>query len=155
MAKLITTADFAQLSDKARASERGRTNLNWHPTPEAAVQRLFLAFEPNTYIRPHRHPQPHKWELFVLLQGELEQLLFDDNGTVIQRQRLAADGVRAVEIPSNTWHSYICLQPGSIALEIKEGAYIPADSADFAPWSPAEGSAEVARFLHELCSGHR
>lgn len=150
MLKLITTADFEKLSQQAAASERLRTNLNWHATPEAAVQRLFLAFEPDTYVRPHRHPQAHKWELFVLLQGEIEQLLFDDDGHISERHRMAANAVRAIEIPSNTWHSYISLRPGSIALEIKEGAYIPASAGDFAPWSPAEGTPEAAEYLHRL-----
>ena len=72
-----------ELVTTAQGSDRLRTNLNIHESADADVQRLFLAFEPGTYVRPHRHPQAHKWELFIVLEGELDLLLFNNQGEIV------------------------------------------------------------------------
>lgn len=152
MVKKYTAETFDELSEVAKASDRLRTNLNIHESPDAAVQRLFLAFEPGTYIRPHRHSQAHKWELFILLQGELDVLLFDDSGEIIERIPLSAGSTRVVEIPANTWHSYVSKKPGTLALEIKQGAYLPSPEEDFLSMAPAENTPEVADYLRWMKS---
>ncbi|GDY24647.1 hypothetical protein AHAT_05370 [Agarivorans sp. Toyoura001] len=139
MLKIISTKDFANFSDNAKAAPRQRSHHNLHDTLDANVQRLFIATEPNTYMRPHRHSEAHKWELFLVLQGQLDLLIFNDEGELIQRHSLSPDTNRAIEIPPKTWHGYACMQPGTVGLEIKEGAYVPTPNDDFAPWSPAEG----------------
>ena len=122
MIKTFTADQLGELSTTAASLPRQRSNLNIHASHDAEVQRLFLAFEPNTYVRPHKHPQAHKWELFVLLKGDIGLLTFDDGGAVSHCLRLNPRACLAAEIPANTWHSYISLAPGSIGLEIKEGA---------------------------------
>lgn len=136
-----------QLVVSAKDSNRLRTNLNIHESADASVQRLFLVFEPGTYIRPHRHPQAHKWELLVILEGELELLIFNDSGEVVEKIKMSSTTNRAVELPPNTWHSYISKQSGTLALEIKEGVYLPTPEEDFLPTSPAEQTDEVTAYL--------
>lgn len=148
--KIYSADTLAALSRQAIASQRLRCNLNIHEQLSDEVQRLFLAFEPDTYIRPHRHPQAHKWELLVLLQGALELLIFNDNGEITQRTPLSSTTNLAVEIPANSWHSYISLSSGSLALEIKQGAYIAPDPQDFAAWAPAENTPAAADYLAQL-----
>lgn len=152
MIKKYTAEALDDLSDVAKASERLRTNLNIHESSGAAVQRLFLAFEPGTYIRPHRHPQAHKWELFILLQGELDVLLFDDSGEIVERIPLSTEATRVIEIPPNTWHSYVSKKSGTLALEIKEGAYLPSPEEDFLSMAPAENTSQVAAYLQWMKS---
>ena len=55
--KTITAAALDELSGKAVAAERRRAHLNVHASLDANVQRLFIATEPDTYMRPHRHPE--------------------------------------------------------------------------------------------------
>lgn len=117
------------------------------------MQRLFIATEPDTYIRPHRHPETHKWEFLIVLTGELDVLIFNDAGEMCQRQTLKPDAVRAIEIPPNTWHSYVCKTPATIALEIKEGAYIATTEHNFAPWAPAENSDGCEQYLQWMRVG--
>lgn len=146
MLKKYSSEKLNELSLIAKGSERLRTNLNIHETPDASVQRLFLAFEPGTYIRPHRHPESHKWELFIILQGELDLLIFNDAGEIVDSVTLSDTATRAVEIPPNTWHSYVSKQSGTLAIEIKEGAYLPTSEHDFLPSSPSENTAEVSAY---------
>lgn len=147
MIKTITADDLNVLAGKAAQATRLRAHLNVHETLDAPVQRLFIATQPATYMRPHRHAEAHKWEFFVVLEGQLDLLIFDATGRVMQRTPMSRIATRAVEIPPNTWHAYVCMQPGSLALEVKQGAYLPTPEADFAPWAPAENTAAATDYL--------
>ena len=145
--KTYTTEDFAALSGTAAGAERLRSSLNVHESLDAKVQRLFIATQPGTYIRPHRHPEQHKWEFFAVLRGRIDLLVFSDAGDLQRRLALSAETTPAVEIPAGTFHAYVCMRPGTVALEVKEGAYIPTTEPDFAPWAPAERSAGAVAYL--------
>jgi cupin fold WbuC family metalloprotein len=142
--KRITKDVLDGLSAEAAASPRKRAHHSIHPVLEDPVQRLCVAIEPGTYIRPHRHADPLTWEVFIMLRGSAVFLAFDDSGEVIKRIDLAAGGpVHAIEIPAGTWHSIASLEPGSVFFEVKQGPYkAPLGGA----WAPAEGGAECARF---------
>ncbi|MGY5452404.1 WbuC family cupin fold metalloprotein [Agarivorans sp. MS3-6] len=146
MLKIISDKDFSTFSDNAKAAPRQRSHHNVHDSLDANVQRLFIATEPDTYMRPHRHSEAHKWELFLVLKGQLDLLIFNDEGQLTQRHSLSPATNRAIEIPPNTWHGYACMQTGTVGLEIKEGAYVPTPKEDFAPWSPAEGDEEADQY---------
>jgi cupin fold WbuC family metalloprotein len=145
--RTFSVEDLSALSASAAAAERLRANLNVHESTDASVQRLFIATEPGTYMRPHRHPEGHKWEFFVVLRGRLDLLVFGAAGELRQRVVLSPETTPATEIPPGTFHAYVCMQTGTVALEVKQGAYIPTSEADFAPWAPPERSAEAAAYV--------
>ena len=68
---------------KAANAERRRAHLNVHETLDANVQRLFIAIEPDTYMRPHRHQEAHKWEFFLVLTGAIDLLIFDGEADAV------------------------------------------------------------------------
>ena len=146
--KVIDTSMLSGLTDAAQSAARKRTNLNFHQSSDEAVQRLLIAMEPGSYVRPHRHLDARKWELFIVLQGELVALFFDDLGRVEQRLQLSSSGsVRGFEIPPGVWHCTVALAPGTVFAEVKQGPYVPTCDKDFAAWAPPEGDARCARFL--------
>ena len=131
---------------KAGMSPRKRAHHNLHPVLEDPVQRLCVAIEPGTYIRPHRHADPLTWEVFLMLRGSAVYLSFDDSGRVSERIVLAAAGpVHAIEIPAGTWHSVASLEPGSVFFEVKQGPYKAPLAGNSAAWAPAEGDPECER----------
>jgi cupin fold WbuC family metalloprotein len=135
------------LTAKAIASPRKRAHHNLHDVLEDPVQRLCVAIEPGTYIRPHRHADPMTWEVFLMLSGSAVFLTFDESGRVTGRIDLSARGpVHAIEIPEGTWHSIASLEPRSVFLEVKKGPYKAPLAENSAAWAPAEGDAECARF---------
>lgn len=150
MIKTYSAEALRDLTRRATETARRRAHLNVHDTLDAPVQRLFIALEPDTYVRPHRHSQPDKWELFVVLDGALDVLIFDAQGGVARCIPLSAVAHRAVEIAPNTWHSLICRQAGTLAFEVKQGPYTPTDDKDFAPWAPDERSTDAAAYLQRL-----
>ncbi len=146
--RLLDASAIAATAATARDGGRGRANYNLHHTLADPVQRFLNVFQPSSYVRPHRHEE-FRWELFLLLEGEAAALVFDEAGNVVEHARLQRGGTRAVEIPGGVWHSLLALAPDTQLFEIKIGPYRPLSDKDFAPWAPAETTAESAAILSE------
>ena len=140
--KQLTESILDDLGQQAKASARLRMNRNLHEKLEDPVQRLAIAMEPDTFVRPHRHPQT--WELLTALRGRFVVLLFDDHGVVTSRTVLGED-CRVIEFPANTWHAVLSLDSGGVIFEVKQGAYQPLTEADFAPWGGSGDASDAAR----------
>lgn len=150
MINTVTQDDFNALVKKASQVERKRAHFNLHETSNANVQRLLMAMEPETYICPHRHIESHKWEMVMLLSGEIDVLIFNDEGELLSRIHMSSTATRVIQLPANTWHSYVGQQTETLALEIKEGPYIAQTDKEFAPWAPIENTQEAVVFLERL-----
>lgn len=152
------TADFIKtISDKAKHSERKRANHNFHSTGEDPINRMINAVEPDAYFPPHKHETLEKREIFIILEGKVAVVEFDEEGKVKDHMILDADsGNFGVEIPVNSWHTIIPLE-SSVLYEIKDGPYDPSSDKKFAEWAPREdeeGGLEFAeKILKELNKG--
>lgn len=133
----IKREEINDLVQSAGSSPRKRMNLNIHQSLDARVQRFFNAMEPDTYVRPHRHVQEGRFEMFLCIRGKGAALTFDDRGKVVDSVIISPDGDSiGIEIPPNSWHTILCLSPGTVFFELKEGPYTAIDDKDFAPWAP-------------------
>lgn len=139
--KQISTALLDQLGQQAQQSPRLRANHNLHPQLDDPIQRLAIAMQPDTYVRPHRHP--HTWELLYPLRGRFVVLYFDDSGTVTDRTVLG-EGAAVVENPAGQWHAVLSLDSGGVIFEVKHGPYTAIAEQDYAPWSPAADTPAAA-----------
>ena len=148
---IIDNTMLSALSSKAKEYARRRLNLNFHTKDEDNLQRLLNAIEPDTYIQPHKHDEPDKREVFIILTGKAAILCFDDFGGVTQHTILSRDkGVFAVEIPPKTWHTLVSLEEGTVLYELKDGPYDVKNDKQFAPWAPAEGDVLCKTFLNKI-----
>jgi cupin fold WbuC family metalloprotein len=139
--KQLDAESLQALCAQAADSPRQRAHLLWHADHGDAVQRLVMAMQPGTYVRPHRHANPDKWETLLALRGRVALITFDDAGRVTERIELAPQtGLRAVELPAATWHTLVALERDSVLFEVKPGPYAP---QEFAEWAPAEGDASA------------
>ena len=57
------------LNSIAEGSSRKRINHNFHKESSDLLQRMLNAMEPGTYIQPHKHENPEKREVFLILNG--------------------------------------------------------------------------------------
>ena len=145
--KLLKNEDIKELQIKAAKSARKRGHHVLNPAPDDPIQRLCVAIDRGSYIRPHRHAEESKWELFIVLQGSASVLTFDDEGRITEKIELSSKGkAQAVEIPGNTWHTLAAQENGTILFEIKPGPYAPLHEHDFAPWAPMEGTDRAVIF---------
>ncbi len=137
--KQLNDSLLDDLADKAKRSPRLRANYNLHEELADPIQRLAIAMEPDTYVRPHRHV--HTWEMLTPLRGRFVVLIFDDAGVVTERTVLGEE-CRVIEFPANTWHAVLSLDSGGVIFEVKRGPYVAQTAAEFAAWGPeSEGAA--------------
>ncbi len=150
--KKIDSETLAGLVESARQSPRGRSHLNMHPQLDDPIQRLLVAVEPDSYIRPHRHSQSGKWEWVSVLHGSFYIFIFDDKGRILDKHLLRAQGsgTKIIELPPGCWHSLLSLETGSVFFEMKPGPYTPAEEKDFAVWAPKEQAEAVPMFIDWL-----
>ena len=150
--KLLTDELLDRVVLEARENPRLRKNYNFHDDHADPVNRMLNALEPGTYLPPHRHQDPDKTEIYLVLRGRLEALLFDDQGEVTRRIQMGpGTPVHAIEIPPRTWHTILVQEPGTVIYEIKEGPYVPLSPVHLAPWAPsAEDKEEVLRYMQAL-----
>ncbi|GAB3627110.1 protein WbuC [Pandoraea terrae] len=142
--KTLTYAQLDALTQQAETSPRLRMNQNLHEALDEPIQRLAIAMEPATYIRPHWHR--HTWELLSTLRGRFVVLTFDADGVVSQRAVLGEDAP-VLESPQNVHHMVVSLDPGAVIFEVKHGPYRPFVEADYADWSPAADTPEAAALM--------
>lgn len=147
----ITDELLKDVSNRAKASERKRANHNLHKSSEDSVQRFLNAIEPDTYVRPHKHENPGKTEILIILRGRALILELDENGRIHDHIILdPSSGNRGVEIPPDTWHSFMSLQKGTVLYEIKAGPFVKETDKVFAEWSPEEGTQEAHEFNKKI-----
>ena len=148
--KLVTDALLDELAVAAIASPRRRAHRELHEGGAAdPLQRFLVVARADSFFAPHRHHT--RAELCTMLRGTAEFLTFDDEGRVLQRQRVGTGaGAMACEMPPRTWHTVIPRSDVVAFLEVKLGPYDAKTAKEFAPWSPAESDAGAVRLREWL-----
>lgn len=152
---MVTKIDKEVLNcviQQAKSAPRKRKNYNFHETFDDPINRMLNAVEPGSYVQPHKHEDPDKREVFLLLKGRMAVVFFDNNGNVNDHIILDNKENFGVEIPPSTWHTIIALETGTIVYEIKDGPYSVSDDKNFANWAPKEGDKNCHDYLNELIS---
>jgi cupin fold WbuC family metalloprotein len=148
MQKIVSEKLLDELHRKATDSPRKRMNHNFHDDLADPINRMLNSFEPGTYIQPHKHEDPDKREVFILLKGRLLVVFFNNAGIPTEFILLDRDLENyAVEIPAGTWHTVISLESGSVVYEVKDGPYLPLSDKNFASWAPREGEPGCDEYL--------
>jgi cupin fold WbuC family metalloprotein len=151
MLKIVTPKLLNELSKNAATSPRKRLNHNFHEDLADPINRMLNAFEPGTYIQPHKHENPDKREVFIVLRGSLILVIFDDSGNPVDFVLLDPEkGNYAVEVPPGFWHSVISLEKRTVVYEIKDGPYSQISDKNFASWAPKEGDSGCGDYLMQL-----
>jgi len=119
---VINNKIFDELSALAQANPRLRQSFDLRNSSEDGSQRMLNALEPGTIMPIHRHHASS--ETVVILRGKICWIFYDDNGVETERVTLDANGdLRMLNVERNRWHSLVCLEPGSVLYESKDGAY--------------------------------
>lgn len=148
--QLITPALLDELTERALASARRRTNHNFHQSYAENPNRFLNVMVRDTYFTPHRHSDPPKSESFIVLRGQILFITFDEQGGVRTVARLSPEGNYGIDIAPGIWHSIIVESETAVCFEVKPGPYAPAHDKDFAPWAPREGEPGCAEYAARL-----
>src|SRR5246127_1899003 len=118
---------IAGMALEAAKNERKRVHLLLHSGHDDQVQRLVIAMQPGTYVRPHHHSL--QWEMLILLKGGGEVLRFSEDGKLLGRIGMNG-GAPVVQIPIGAWHGFVVREPDTAVMEVKPGPYRPNEFAD-------------------------
>ena len=147
--KIINKSLLNTVTSEAQLSPRLRKTYNFHTSQSDPIQRFINAFEPGTYVTPHLHKNSR--EVFIILSGKIAFVIFDENGSIIDRIILDKNSDNyGLEIQPNTWHTVIPLDTNTVCYEIKDGPYNIDTDKTFASWAPMENTKGTNEFLHEL-----
>jgi cupin fold WbuC family metalloprotein len=142
---------LAPVLEKAAIVERKRTNYNFHKFAGDTLQRMLNVLNTGTYLRPHKHVNPDKREAFVILEGKVAVIEFEELGMPSQCVVLdPRNKVYGCEIEPGKWHGLVCLEDNTVLYEVKDGPYIVETDKVFAPWSPEEGSVGAQDYIQKL-----
>lgn len=132
----IKKEDMARLKKEALKSSTRRARLCLHKSHDDKVHEMVIAFCRDSYTQPHRHLK--KSESFHIIEGEMEVLLFDNEGKVIRRIKMGPVGSSLTffyRLSINLWHTVIPLTEFVIIHETTSGPFIERQN-EFADWSP-------------------
>ena len=147
----IDRALIDRLLEQARRSPRLRKNFNFHDRAGHPCQRLINALLPDAYIQPHRHLDPNKEEMLLILRGSLGLVFFDDAGKVDRKLVIEEGGEHiAVNIPAGMFHTAVALHRGAVVFEAKAGPYEPHTTQEKAGFAPDENAPHAAAYLERL-----
>lgn len=148
---LLTEARIQRALEASRESDRKRVIAPFHKNDEDPLHRMFNAMQPETYVRPHRHFEVPKCEVFLVLRGALDLVVFDQQGVITFACALRAGSEQfGADLAAGLFHCVIVREPDTLMYEVKPGPYAPASDKDFAPWAPAEGEPGVPAFRAQL-----
>ena len=93
-------------------------------------QRMLNAIEPGSVVPIHRHQKTS--ETVVVLRGRVVEEYYDDLERICcATYELSAGGpICALNIPAGQWHTLRALEPGTVIVEFKDGAYEPVGAED-------------------------
>lgn len=129
--KVIGKEILRQVHAEAQESPRLRMNYNLHESLDETVHKMINSLQPGTILPIHRHLHPAKKETFVLLEGAVEILRYNDRKEVIERHLLSRESGNLIcEILPDEWHSLQVIAANTAILEIKKGPYLPFQEID-------------------------
>jgi cupin fold WbuC family metalloprotein len=146
----VSAEDVAQVKAKGTTNARKRARLCAHPGPDDRLHEMLIVLDRGTYIRPHRHGS--KAESFHIIEGELDVVVFHDDGTVREVVRMGPYGSGKAffyRIMEPCYHSVLIHTPFALFHETTNGPFNRTDT-EFAPWSPAEGEPGVVAFVERM-----
>ena len=137
----ISSLDIQAVIEQAGKSPTGRAqlSLSGELKEREPLQAIINAGQPESYMRPHKHENPDKTEIVVILQGKVALVYFNDQGQIYQAEILEVNGsTRVVRTLPRVWHTTVFLREDSIVLSAIQGPYDEGTHKQLAPWAPAE-----------------
>jgi len=139
-----------KILQKARKSPRKRAIHCFHD-PHDTLQRMINAGLSDSYVRPHKHENPDKLEIFYIVKGIAAIVIFGDDGKITESVTLDENGpVKVAEIPPRIWHCFVIISSEAVLYEVIEGKYDQETHKKFASWAPEEDSEESKKYPDDL-----
>lgn len=125
-----------KLLNEAKTNKKLRSRYCFHESLSDNPQQMVIVILKGSYIRPHKHPES-KSEIYHLIRGEMQVDIFDESGTV-KEKNILNQANPIIRIPPNTWHSPKSLSNYSVYHEIYPGSFSKDIDVKYAKWAKEE-----------------
>ncbi len=145
----LAAIDVERVRERGIRAPRKRARICAHPSTSDALHEMIICLTRGTYIRPHRHAG--KSESFHMIEGELDVVLFEDDGAIREVIRMGPYQSRRTffyRLMEPCFHTVLVRTPQAIFHETTNGPF-EAAATEFAPWAPPDGD-EAGEFQHRL-----
>jgi cupin fold WbuC family metalloprotein len=148
---VVDDDDVVALKRGAEENARRRIRLCAHQSVDDRVHEMLIVHSRDTYVRPHKHIG--KSESFHVVEGDVDVVVFDDDGgvhEVIRMGAFASGRPFYYRIAGPLFHTLLIRSDVLVFHETTSGPFRRADTL-FAPWAPEDGdSAAVRQYIAEL-----
>ena len=126
------------LRREVAGSGKGRVRINVHPDNADLLHEMIIAILPDSYIRPHKHPG--KSEAFHVVYGEVDIVVFEDDGSIREIVSLGAGGGGKAfyyRMSQPYFHTLLIRSDILVVHEITNGPFVK-DGTVFGAFAPGE-----------------
>ena len=143
--------EIAFLKRQAQMSPRKRARICAHKSNSDPLHEMLIAISSDSYIHPHRHI--NKSESFHILDGEVDVVVFDNDGNIEDVIQLGAKGSGRnfyYRLSESAFHTLLIRPDVLVVHEVTNGPFAT-DGTVLAPFAPKEDQAEaVQTYMQDL-----
>ena len=146
----LSKKDLDDLCYYASLNTSKKSRICSHQNTSDQLHEMFIFHQKNYYVRPHKHY--NKAESILILKGNADLILFNDNGDVddvIALDELSSGNTFYHRIDLPIFHSLVIKSENLIFYEATSGP-LKMENTEFAKWSPQIKSKNVNNFMYNL-----
>jgi cupin fold WbuC family metalloprotein len=146
----LRLAEIQELTRLAALNPRHRVRLCAHRSPKDPLHEMFIVHMRDCYVRPHKHLG--KVESMVVLEGEVDVVLFNDDGSICRIISMGTQSSGKVfyqRLAEPIYHTLLIRSEFLVFHEITEGPFLR-ESTIFPEWAPIEPNVASDIFLARL-----
>jgi cupin fold WbuC family metalloprotein len=133
------------LKRQAAANPRGRARICAHKSNQDPLHEMVIAITAQSYIHPHRHVG--KSESFHIVEGEVDIVVFDEGGGIVDIIGLGAIGSGRkfyYRLSENWFHTLLVRTDFLVVHEVTNGPFVR-EKTLLAPFAPVEEDRDAVR----------
>ena len=139
------------LKEQALGTARERMRICAHKDVSDTLHEMIIVHHKGAYVRPHKHLG--KIESCHIIEGEVDLVVYDDDGSVIDVVRMgdySSGKTFYHRMSESRFHTLLIRSEVLVFHEITNGPFDKSSTA-FPAWAPEEGDHEgVRRFMEDL-----
>ncbi len=146
----LSLSDINSLKEMAVLNPQKKIRLCAHRGINDSLHEMFIIHTKNYYVRPHKHIG--KAESMSVLEGEVDFVLFEEDGTVSQVIEMSSYGSGKKffnRIDSPIYHMLIIKSEFLVFHEVTEGPLLR-EKTIFPDWAPKEDDPKINKFKTNL-----
>lgn len=146
----VAAADLKELKRLALLNPRQRVRLCTHRSPIDRLHEMLIVHARDCYVRPHKHLE--KTESMAILEGEVDVVLFHEDGSIRQIIQMGAPDSGKVfyqRISEPIYHTLIIRTEFLVFHESTEGPFLQKNTI-FPEWAPTEQGSASQKFIDQI-----